>query len=52
MKLGDWWKKLWRRSAHDGEDEESGGNVNEAFTSSYEQAASTWIPSQQDRPRH
>ena len=51
MKLRDLLNKLRRRSpAKDGEP--SSDAVDEAFTTSYEQAASTWIPSQQDRPRH
>jgi len=51
MKLRDLWNKLMRRSpAKDGE--RSADAVNEAFTTAYEQSASTWIPSQQDGPRH
>ena len=52
MKLSEWWKKLWRRSPHDGENDQSGDSVNEEFTTSYGQATSSWIPSQQDKPRH
>jgi hypothetical protein len=47
VKIGEWLRKLVGRS-----EPKEGESVNEAFTSSYEQAASTWIPSQQDRPRH
>jgi hypothetical protein len=51
MKIRVFLNKLRRRSpAKDGE--RSSGAVDKAFTTSYEQAASTWIPSQQDRPRH
>jgi hypothetical protein len=51
MKLRELVNKLRRRSpAKDGE--RSGDAVDKAFTTSYEQSASTWIPSQQDRPRH
>jgi hypothetical protein len=52
MKLGEWWKKLWWRSPHDGEDDESGDSVNETFSVSKGESYSSWIPSQQDRPRH
>jgi hypothetical protein len=48
MKIRDLLKKFRRRPK---DTERSDDAVNEAFTSSYEQAASTWIPSQQDRPR-
>jgi hypothetical protein len=51
VKLREFLKKFRRRSPQDGEDK-AAGNVNEAFSVSSEQAASTWIPSQQDRPRH
>jgi hypothetical protein len=52
VKLREFWQKLWRRSPHDEENDQSGGDVNEAFTTSYGEATSSWIPSQQDRPRH
>jgi hypothetical protein len=52
VKIGNWFKKLLGRKPHDGDDEQPAGDVNEAFTSSYGQATSSWIPSQQDRPRH
>ena len=51
MKLREWFNKLLHRSSSE-DAERSSDAVDEAFTSSYEQAASTWIPSQQDRPRH
>ena len=47
MKITEWFKKLLQRP-----EPKEGETVDEAFTNSYEQAASTWIPSQQDRPRH
>jgi len=51
MKIRELLNKLRRRSpAKDGE--RSGDAVDKAFTTSYEQSASTWIPSQQDGPRH
>ncbi len=51
MKIRELLSKLLGRSA--GEDaERSGDAVNEAFTVSEGESYSSWIPSQQDRPRH
>jgi hypothetical protein len=52
MKLRDWLKKLRRRSAERKGGDESSDSVNEAFTVTTGEAPASWIPSQQDRPRH
>jgi hypothetical protein len=49
MKLGDWLKKLRRQG---GEDERSSDSVNEAWKVGSGENPASWIPSQQDRPRH
>jgi hypothetical protein len=51
MKIRDLLNKLLHRPPAN-DVERSSDAVDEAFTTSYEQAASTWLPSQQDRPRH
>jgi hypothetical protein len=49
MKLRELLKKIGRRSPQKRSDD----SVDKAFTTSYEKAASTYTPSQQDeRPRH
>jgi hypothetical protein len=52
MKIRDWLKKLRRRPAPAKDGERSDDAVDEAFTTSYGENTSSWIPSQQDRPRH
>jgi hypothetical protein len=52
VKIGEWFKKLLRRSPQDGEDEKSSDAVEEAFTTSFGEASSSYVPSQQDRPQH
>jgi hypothetical protein len=52
MKIRDWLKKLRRRPAQPKDGERSSDAVDEAFTTSYGENTSSWVPSQQDRPRH
>ena len=52
MKIRDWLNKLRRRSPQDGENDSSEDSVNKAYITSSGQASSSWIPSQQDRPKH
>jgi hypothetical protein len=53
VKITAWFKKLLGRSPHDGDEEKKPvGDVNEAFTTSFGQATSSYVPSQQDRPPH
>jgi hypothetical protein len=51
VKIGEWFKKLLR-PPQDGENEKSSDAVDEAFTTSFGEASSSFVPSQQDRPRH
>jgi hypothetical protein len=53
VKIREWFNKiLHRRSAEPEDGERSSDAVDEAFTTSYGENTSSWIPSQQDRPRH
>jgi hypothetical protein len=52
VKLRELLKKIRRRPARSENGDQSSAGVNDAFTVSSERAASSWIPSQQDRPRH
>jgi len=52
MKLRELLKKTFLRRSHAGEGERSSNSVDEAFTVSSGEAPASWIPSQQDRPRH
>jgi hypothetical protein len=52
VKLRELLKRLRRRSAERKDGDESSDSVNEAFTVTTGEAPASWIPSQQDRPRH
>jgi hypothetical protein len=52
VKLRELVMKFRRRSPQPGDDERSANSVNEAFKVGKAEAPASWIPSQQDRPRH
>ena len=52
MRLRDLLKTFRRRAPQVGDDERSANSVNEAFKVGKAEAPASWIPSQQDRPRH
>jgi hypothetical protein len=52
VKLRELLKRLRRRAAERKDSDESSDSVNEAFTVTTGEAPASWIPSQQDRPRH
>jgi hypothetical protein len=52
MRLRELPKKFRRPAPQVGGDEGSANSVNEAFKVGNAEAPASWIPSQQDRPRH
>jgi hypothetical protein len=52
VELKELLKKFRRREPQDEEDERSSDDVNKSFAVSSGEAPASWIPSQQDRPRH
>ena len=52
MKIRELLNRFRRRPPEDGEKDSSEDSVNKAFITSSGQASSSWIPSQQDRPKH